>query len=394
MVPVEEIVLKFGGKEKAILAKLLPKLLDAKFLLPLGSNLESEHPRGFCGQHDSVSLLVTLKCNLRCRHCSANAGPDSQLAHPPLSDLICILEKIISLNPRGIDITGGEPFFRADILELLRQTRSKYAGQIVVQTNATLITKSLAKSIAEENLVDSFDISLDGVDEASCAPIRGRGTFLGTIRGIRYLQDAGIKNIATSMVVTKDNYHLQPAFAKLNKDLGTNYMLRTFSPAGRGKEHREEFDIPLHQSVQPMAQAYREKVEDAKQLDDENYKRWLQIKSRTGLVAKMQCSAGLSTFSVMPNGDVFPCPVLIYPQFLMGNLLGADSFQAIMDRGANRQLVESFQIDHRPGCHDCEVRYFCIGGCMGENHERTGDHLAPPQECSRFRQDLSELVWG
>jgi len=393
MTPLEDIPYKFGEKDKAILKKLLPKLEETKFLLPLDSESEIEQTNGFCSHHSSLSLLVTLRCNLNCRHCSANAGPQPALVDPPIKDLFLILEKIIAFDPKSFAITGGEPFFRPDILKLLRWVRNKYTGELLVATNATLITKEMAKTIKEEGLIDFFDVSLDGVDETSCANLRGHGTFERTIRGIKYLQDEGITNISTSMVVTRQNYHLQPAFASLNQELGTKYIFHNFSPAGRGKVNSDEFDMPVRETVQPVAQKIKQEVMAQNSMDIEGYKRWARSNSRAALVAKMQCGAGVSTFTVMPNGDVFPCTVLNYPQFLMGNLLSIDTFTTIIDRPTNRQLTESFHIDHRPGCCDCDVRYFCIAVCMGENYERTGDHLAIHPECSGIQQDLSELVW-
>ena len=178
-----------------------------------------------------------------------------------------------------------------------------------------------------------------------------------------------------------------------DKLLGTKYIFHNFSPAGRGKVHSDEFDVPVRETVEPVAKKIKQEVMAQKSMNDESYKNWARNNSRAALVAKMHCGAGVSTFTVMPNGDVFPCTVLNYPQFLMGNLLGADTFQSILSRPTNRQLTEGFQIDNRPGCRDCNVRYFCIAVCMGENYERTGDHLAIHPECSGIQQDLLELVW-
>ena len=114
-----------------------------------------------------------------------------------------------------------------------------------------------------------------------------------------------------------------------------------------------------------------------------------------GLAAKGQCSAGAATVTVSPTGDVYPCAVMMAPHFHMGNVLTEKtSLKEMLVCPTNKALVESFNIDKRAYCQDCDVRYFCAGQCMGENYEYTGNHLAPCRDCDRVKQDMGQLVWG
>ena len=90
------------------MAKFSP--LDAGRLLRAGiRNCITNHPL-------VVSLEVTLSCNCNCRHCDLGGiikdekqiGPDdyARLAR--------------SFNPPVIQISGGEPLLRKDIIEIVR----------------------------------------------------------------------------------------------------------------------------------------------------------------------------------------------------------------------------------------------------------------------------------
>ena len=74
-----------------------------------------------------------------------------------------IIDKIVDIEPGGIVLTGGEPLLRKDFFEIIRYLRSKYNGKVALATNATLINDDNVKLLAE--LIDKFDISIDGVDE-------------------------------------------------------------------------------------------------------------------------------------------------------------------------------------------------------------------------------------
>ncbi len=387
---MQQMLNDFGSGQDT-LRNLLPKLVETRILIPCTSEVSAGSEIKLGQGRGSVSLVATLRCNLQCRHCSAMAGPTVVDARSSYVDLCCIIKKIADLNPEHLTITGGEPLVRKDILDLLRKTRSIFSGKIALQTNATLVDTHMAQVLATESLVDYFDVSLDGVDETSCAPIRGPSVFARAIQGIKNLQAAGIEKIRTSCVVTTANMHLQYEFARLNQELGTEYLLRSFSPAGRGKANRDEFEPNWEESLRSAEPLLRNKYG---KLEDANVKRWLHIKTLRGLTTRAQCSAGRSTIAILPNGDIYPCPVLAFSQFLMGNAMKDGSITEILGRPKNMDLVRSFHIDLRSKCRDCDIRYFCTGGCMGENFERFGDHLAPCQECDRTRSDFARLIWA
>ena len=132
---------------------------------------------------DVVYLLLTNRCNLKCIHCCADAADEnSEVYRREMStqEWTGIIDKIVDIEPGGIVLTGGEPLLRKDFFEIIRYLRSKYNGKVALATNATLINDDNVKLLAE--LIDKFDISIDGVDEESCSIVRGKGAYDKVIR--------------------------------------------------------------------------------------------------------------------------------------------------------------------------------------------------------------------
>lgn len=116
---------------------------------------------------------ITNRCNLKCKHCCVSA--DFQNHDLEQEALLEVAEKIVSLNPVVIVISGGEPLVRKDFREIITTIKKKYQGKLFLMTNAVLIDGEMARFIAEN--FSSVSVSLDGVDEETCSTIRGKGVY-------------------------------------------------------------------------------------------------------------------------------------------------------------------------------------------------------------------------
>lgn len=112
-----------------------------------------------------TSLYVTLRCNLRCNYCNYHKLNQKEL---DTKSMLRLLEKIRPKNP-SLNITGGEPLVRDDIIEILKKARELKFAPIVLNTNALLLHKK------EECLryVDYVIVSLDSLNEDKWDKILG-----------------------------------------------------------------------------------------------------------------------------------------------------------------------------------------------------------------------------
>lgn len=127
------------------------------------------------------------------------------------------INQVLILNPKEINLTGGEPLIRSDFCEILEYLRGNYKGAITLSTNALLLNDRLMEIIKKN--VDGVSVSLDGFDSYSCTKVRGEGIYDRVIAGIKKLKEAGMEKVSVSMLETKYTYGHDQDFYKLCEEL-------------------------------------------------------------------------------------------------------------------------------------------------------------------------------
>jgi len=134
---------------------------------------------------------ITRQCNLKCRHCYAQAQAKKPKGELTTQEGKALLDDLSSFGAPVILFSGGEPALRPDLPELAQYAVAK-GMRAVISTNGTLITKELANTLKDIGL-SYVGISLDGM-EAVNDRFRGvPGAFAQALAGIRNCREAGIK---------------------------------------------------------------------------------------------------------------------------------------------------------------------------------------------------------
>ncbi len=177
---------------------------------------------------------MTKQCNLKCLHCYASAT-----THPSEGELTTeegrrFLEDIARYNCPVVLFSGGEPFLRKDLFDLI-----EYADSLglrpVISTNGTLITKEYALR-AKKAGVKYIGVSLDGLAEINDRFRGVNGAFDKAVHGMRNALDADIKT-GLRFTLTKYNHNDLPGVLLKLKEIGVNRCcVYHLDYTGRGKE--------------------------------------------------------------------------------------------------------------------------------------------------------------
>jgi len=135
-------------------------------------------------------INVTGKCNLRCKHCFRDSGNvwKSELT---TQEIFSVIDQFASMGGKDLIISGGEPFLRDDIFEILEFAKKK-VPLVQIITNGTCITKEMANRLKKlEPLY--LQISIDGASDEVNDFIRGAGSFQRAVQGLRNLKDSGFE---------------------------------------------------------------------------------------------------------------------------------------------------------------------------------------------------------
>ena len=108
------------------------------------------------------------------------------------------------------------------------------------------------------------------------------------------------------------------------------------------------------------------------------------------LFAATSCGAGVKELSVAADGAVYPCHMLMRPQFHLGNLF-EEPLEAIRRRALEMGFGQ-LTVDEFDGCRDCGHRYLCGGGCRARAFFATGSVYGKDPYCA-FMQEHFSLVF-
>jgi molybdenum cofactor biosynthesis enzyme MoaA len=141
-------------------------------------------------------------CNLRCRHCFISCSPENHsFWFMTRAQVREALAASVALGVREYYFTGGEPFMHREMVAILGDTLAY--GPATVLTNATLVRSRTARALARAAAASPYSleirVSLDGISAATNDAIRGEGSFVRALEGIRHLVASGFLPIVTAM---------------------------------------------------------------------------------------------------------------------------------------------------------------------------------------------------
>lgn len=258
------------------------------------------------GHIRKVFLHVTRACNLRCRHCYLSAGapmPDELSTE----EIIDLLPQLVELGPQKVIFTGGEPLLRSDLLTCLQALRRCDVDHNLIRavnTNATLLTREHARLFI--GLVDEIRVSLDGT-QIIHDRMRGPGTFKAVHAALDLLQEFGFEPKVLVTITTENIQTIRDTVRALLARSVHRINLTLFRPAGRGGQFPAL--APTQAQVEMLFESLRQE--------------WPLVFPHavdvTSCGQQRDCGVG-SFLNIMPNGDVYPCHVLIHPDFYCGNV--------------------------------------------------------------------------
>ncbi|MFH1433236.1 MAG: radical SAM protein [archaeon] len=246
------------------------------------------------------TLRITSNCNLRCLYCYSGSSRDKQAKDLSTAKIKSIIDRLLSNKITHITISGGEPFTRHDICEILSYSAKRTKTGIV--SNGTLISKIMAKRLSKIELTNLM-ISLDGPQDIHDI-LRGKNTYQRAQKGISNCLGSRIP-VGISTTLTNINHkHITSIYNYLKENNINRWIIETLKPQGRSKSSNLQLTKEQQQSVK--------KTLDRLLATEKNIK--ISV-----FDCKNCCSAGTKTISVSPDGTVTPCAFM--PDALCGNIL-------------------------------------------------------------------------
>jgi len=362
--------------EGALQACLLRRLLYLDVEPPQAEVEIPENPLA------TVYWICTQACNLRCTYCYQ----DALVARPgelTTEEARTLIDQVVESGARTFIFTGGEPFVRRDLLELARYSKSRGLRTNVITNGYYVKRRNIAEIAATFDLVSvSFDHGLPEHHDRH----RGTGSWARSLGAIDLLIDAGVKvdvNSVLSRLGLRDVDELLRW--RRSKKIGQLRIVPQF-PMGRGGLGGND-ELTPDELI-----ALGDELSDAGRRVDATSGPSIRPPDNKGL-RRSHCGAGLSEVSVDPEGWVYPCKLLQYPQYRTQNVRDAELRDIYRSHAVLRQ-VRSHVTENLAPCKTCLVKHQCGGGCRGIHvsfsHEYTKAH---PLFCAYIRRTFEVQAW-
>jgi heme b synthase len=331
---------------------------------------------------------LTKQCNLRCRHCRAEADDSLFQGEAPLEQICSVIDHLAEHYNPIVVLTGGEPLYRPDIFEIASHVTSR-GLRAALASNGTLIDGDIARSIARAG-IRRVSISIDGSDAATHDSFRGiPGSFDQALRGARFLARAGVE-FQFNCTVSRRNVDQIEDILRLSEAEGACALhIFMLVPVGCGVEIAQTEMISKERYEEVLNWFYdrsRETGLELKATCAPHYYRIIRQRARAegrkitfesdGMTAMTRgCLAGTGVCFISHRGDVQPCG---YLPLVAGNVYDT-SLKEIWDTSELFQRLRDFNA-LRGNCGACEFRVFC-GGCRARAYYETGDYLETEPYC-------------
>lgn len=321
-----------------------------------------------------VSWLITNRCNMACQHCYPSSGKEVCLELTP-HEAKRALKNVLSIRPKIIFFSGGEPFLREDLFKLCQVTKDS-GVKILICTNGSLLNKERIKKIREIG-IEGIIVSLDSPNEEENDKFRGfKGAYKRAMRTIALCKAWGV-DVSLETTVMRLNFNKIEEVVDLAERLGVKRItFKRFRPIGRGRKHKGRLLLTPRENFATLKIIYQKSKELGNKLEikvhDPLYSLILANKEDIAAGFPMGCMAGVFWAGITPNGDILPCPLL---NIKIGNIKD-ESLKKVWEKSV---VIRKLQ-ERRKNCRFCRYIEVC-GGCRAHTFGERDNYLAKDPMC-------------
>ncbi len=291
-----------------------------------------------------ISLNITKKCNLKCRHCFSYSEEDKE-KELTTEELYSLIDQMEEMGCNYIAIGGGEPLMREDLFDILEYAHKKHV-QVSIVTNCLLMDKEKVEKLNKLE-VKKIKVSLDGMEE-NHDKVRGEGVFKKTIEKIRLLRTYFEGDIQIGFTVNSENIEDCKNIIKLAEELKADSVrLAPILPFGRALENK---DLLLSQDQFLHFIKKTKEIDSVIEVDLPDKKRTTRENEGFG------CHCGKEICWILANGDFYSC-IFLGEQFKLGNIKRSN-LRELWEKSKEVSAFSGNEI-----CNNCLRYKECGGGC-------------------------------
>lgn len=318
-----------------------------------------------------MSYIVTYRCNLRCKMCNIwKKDNDIELS-------LGELERFFSMSNRfsWIGITGGEPFLKDNILDIVRiiADNCKDLVAIYFATNGTLTDRILTTvdQVLTRYRINPelfFTLSIDGPPYLH-DQIRGqKGTWNKCMKTFRLLKNNRFTHPRIGITLSHNNLGQFFQTFKALKDFDSSIsfddiIVNVFQKSSFYYENAQMPDLDYNLLINTIDEILS-MDKDPFTINNFLRRNYLRLYKKYAKSKKcpLKCQALSSTCIMDPKGDIYPCGIY---NLKIANIKDYEySLKKIWDKSDVKNLSKECAMGVCPGCWSPCDAYNAIAGSL------------------------------
>jgi len=346
---------------------------------------------------DELWLYYTMACNLRCKHCLVSAGK-SLKKELSTDEFIKVVDESIKLGVKRFYITGGEPFIKEGIFDLIKYITKTKRRELIILTNGTLFDdKKIAalKKLMGPKLI--LQVSLEGPNAEIHDKLRGKGSFDKAVEGIKKLVSIGITPVISTAISKLNEKEIGKTSKFLSKLGIQEHNLLWMHAKGRGASNVNDLFVPSDDIAKTMKKLKKNYKEQEIILDNVES---LKVRVRTKRGRKNDlCNNCYEKICVNADGNVYPCASLNGDKAFNAGNVRKKSLKEIWLDSKVMDTGRALSVQDKAECRECYLEYFCGGGCTAHSYYASevdtgkGAVTALDPYCSTYKSLFEDIIW-
>ena len=317
-----------------------------------------------------LSLELTNKCQLRCKHCF-NLSGQARENEINIQEFINIAKNFSTLGTQEIFITGGEAFLKPEIDKLIAFSAKNF-NNVTIASNGYSIDEDIIKLISLFPNI-RIQISIDGT-EYNHDKIRGvKGAFKNSINNIKKIKSYNIP-ITIAFTMNYENMNDLDYVIDKVKGLGCQGItISSTSDTGRAKDNNMGKVIENFSDI--ILEAGKKFEDDSFSISRELCDDEIEILENE-IPCANKCGAGYKIIHIFSNGEISLCPSI--KNIKLGSI--HDTIEKILNY-KNIEKAMNIPTPNKKICGDC-LNYKSCGKCIANMLNKTKEECAIVRELS------------
>lgn len=290
-----------------------------------------------------VMFELTYRCNFKCRHCYVPKGFVKKYKRKELKtkEVFSILDQLKELGCFYLGFTGGEPFLRPDIIDILGYAKQR-GFEVIIYTNGSLIDKKMAEYLFRLR-PNKVDITIPAISEEAFRQVTGvNGAREAVFNAIRFLHKKNI-NVAVKTCVVKTNESEIDGIRRFAGHLGIFHRVDDY-PSARLDGSKAPYRLGTRTVPESL------ESQECGAMDNCNFK---GSKKAATIKDLFKCGAGFTQAAITPAGELKLCLMIDYPKYRILEISLNEAWQRL------GRFMRSIALNQDYKCDKCLLRVYC-----------------------------------